>query len=291
VGNESAAGPARLRQLRAAAGLTQEQLAGLAGVHVRTIRGLEGGRVSSPRRPTLTLISRALALDASAQLQFLDAWGLPDQDPLIVGSPSLRAESSVVDEVMSGALASCASFAVSEVVVVDPHRAVVSRRTEDAVLALRDGVNVRYVFYEPDDQSIDVDSLHLRDTENCQVVREIVDPFRRAKVFELALGRTLKVNDSHVMRYTADFAGARTRDPIAARTGQEIGGFFRPPASYVLEVRFDQDARPAQCTQIFQSRPTGPIRTVGILEPSTSNAVHLALINPAPGGHGIRWRW
>lgn len=56
-----------LREWRAAAGFTQEQLAEHAGLGVRTIRDLERGRVRRPHRETIRLLATALGLPAAAR--------------------------------------------------------------------------------------------------------------------------------------------------------------------------------------------------------------------------------
>lgn len=56
---------AALRAQRVAAGLTQEQLAGLSGLSVRAIGDLERGRVSKPRRESIQLLTEALRLDSN----------------------------------------------------------------------------------------------------------------------------------------------------------------------------------------------------------------------------------
>ncbi|MFF0478972.1 helix-turn-helix domain-containing protein [Streptomyces sp. NPDC004284] len=53
-----------MRRLREAAGLTQEELADLAGLSVRTIRDIELGRTARPYRRSLELIAQALGLNA-----------------------------------------------------------------------------------------------------------------------------------------------------------------------------------------------------------------------------------
>ncbi|MET8732479.1 helix-turn-helix domain-containing protein [Streptomyces parvus] len=58
-----------LRQLRTRAGLTQEQLAELSKVSVRTIRRLESGRLSSPQLTTVNLLAEALGVNAEEQRQ------------------------------------------------------------------------------------------------------------------------------------------------------------------------------------------------------------------------------
>ncbi|MFC3993024.1 ATP-binding protein [Actinoplanes siamensis] len=69
-----------LRRHRVAAGLTQEELADLAGVAVRTVRNLELGKVARPRRPTLDLIADRLSLSAAERARLLDA-GRPSSAP------------------------------------------------------------------------------------------------------------------------------------------------------------------------------------------------------------------
>jgi predicted ATPase/DNA-binding XRE family transcriptional regulator len=62
---------AALRTRRLARGLTQEELAGRAGLGVRTLRELERGRVVRPQRGTLTLLADALDLVGMDREEFL----------------------------------------------------------------------------------------------------------------------------------------------------------------------------------------------------------------------------
>ena len=59
-----------LRELRAVAGLTQEELAGAAGVSVRSVRELERGRVATPQKETVRLLAGALGLTGPARTEF-----------------------------------------------------------------------------------------------------------------------------------------------------------------------------------------------------------------------------
>ncbi|WP_430789596.1 helix-turn-helix domain-containing protein [Actinoplanes sp. G11-F43] len=61
-----------LRRLRRDAVLTQEELAELTGLSIRSISDLERG-VRAPRRSTERLLSTALRLPASAASEFTDA--------------------------------------------------------------------------------------------------------------------------------------------------------------------------------------------------------------------------
>jgi transcriptional regulator with XRE-family HTH domain len=63
---------ATLRFHRRRRGLTQEKLAELSAVSVRTIRDLESGRVKSPRAETITLLAKALKLAGAAVKELKD---------------------------------------------------------------------------------------------------------------------------------------------------------------------------------------------------------------------------
>jgi transcriptional regulator with XRE-family HTH domain len=59
-----------LRRLRAAAGLTQEELAGAAGLSSRAISDLERGMVTAPHKDTVRLLAEALHLDGPGRTEF-----------------------------------------------------------------------------------------------------------------------------------------------------------------------------------------------------------------------------
>ncbi|WP_033343401.1 ATP-binding protein [Catenuloplanes japonicus] len=60
-----------LRARRAAAGMTQADLAAAAGIGVRTVRDLERGRASRPQRTTVELLATALSLSGQDRADFL----------------------------------------------------------------------------------------------------------------------------------------------------------------------------------------------------------------------------
>jgi len=64
---------AQLKRYRAAAGLTQEELAERAGVSVRSIGDLERGAGHRPRKDTAALLAQALELPPDAQVAFVAA--------------------------------------------------------------------------------------------------------------------------------------------------------------------------------------------------------------------------
>lgn len=252
-----------MRASRRSASLTQEQLADLAGVHVRTVRGLETGRIRSPRRATVDLLARALGLDVSAHIGLLTTWGLGDVGPIADAHPPLRTEHrSELESILAERATESTPISVTERVCVGADRSQVWRRTEETIVALRPAVVARSVLYDPEDPEVDVVQIHLSDVENGQVVRERVDQDRRCKMFEISLGRSLSTGQSHILRYSMNLEPGQDGEPAVLPTqGQAIGGFMRPPASFVLEVRFDEAALPGPAGR--SSRPDPPVRRDG----------------------------
>jgi hypothetical protein len=262
---------------------------------VRTVRGLETGRIVHPRRTTIALLAQALGLDVGGHLGLLAAWGLHESarpTPMPPPPPTSTARIDIIESFLTRARNSMRAVAVTELVVIGADRRIKHRSTSEVAVALVDDVTTRWVFYDPDDESIDIDRFHLSELINCSLTRELRDPSGRAKLFELSLDRALSMGQTQVLHYSVDFAAARvaTSAPLPCRH-EEIAGFLRSPASYLLEVRFDDEAVPDHCSQVFQARPTGPVQEVRELALTSASSVHIALLEPKAGGHGIAWRW
>lgn len=73
VGESSVRVADLLRRHRLSVGFTQEELAGRAGVAVRTVRNLELGRVRRPRRHTLEQLADQLRLSTAERSRLIDA--------------------------------------------------------------------------------------------------------------------------------------------------------------------------------------------------------------------------
>jgi transcriptional regulator with XRE-family HTH domain len=286
-------GPTSLRALRLGAGLTQDQLAELSGLTVRTIRGLEAGRVERPRLSSLDALTHALGLAVSDRFALLETWHLYDPTPATSTLPPAGdAEVEVIEAHLAQSRADLKTIAVNEFVEIGAHRRISARHTQEVNLALSNDVASRYVYYDPLDETVDPTQLHLSALHNCVVNREIHDPERQGVLFDLGLDRSLAAGDTHICRYSADFEAARTTGrSIPPDTGVEIAGFFHAPALYLMEVRFHQTAWPRGCNQVYQARPEAPIRVVRQLSVSGERTYHIALQNPRPGGHGISWFW
>lgn len=70
-----------LRRLRERKGMTQEQLAGASGVSVATIRRLETGKATNPRRDTVVRLADALDLRPEERTELLEAAFGRNDDP------------------------------------------------------------------------------------------------------------------------------------------------------------------------------------------------------------------
>ncbi len=286
-------GPVHLRTLRSSARLTQEQLAELAGLHERTVRGLETGRILAPRRSTLDLLARALGLDVRRHTTLLAAWGQHDLSPVDGRHPPLTRETySEIEDFLALSARQTMAVSVSETVEIGPDRRPLRRRTQEVIIALEDGATTRSLFFDPEDPTVDVARLHVDDLENASVLREWMDESGSSKLFQISLGRRLAVGETHILRYAVNSAQARRASAIRMPdSGREIGGFLRSPALYLLEVRFDPTMLPRSCDQVYQPRPLAPAQVTARLQVNNCHAAHIALINPKPGGHGVAWSW
>jgi tetratricopeptide (TPR) repeat protein/transcriptional regulator with XRE-family HTH domain len=76
-----------LRGCRVRSGLTQDELAGKAGISVRGLRNLEAGKVDRPRPQTVQHLARALGLTGTDLANFLEAGESTPAPPLKVRRP------------------------------------------------------------------------------------------------------------------------------------------------------------------------------------------------------------
>jgi transcriptional regulator with XRE-family HTH domain len=285
-------GGRRLRSVRIAAGLTQDQLAELARVHVRTIRGLEAGRISRPRRSTVDALAAAIGLGLTGRAELFAAWRIYDPRPATsTVAPTGDGRLDVIEAYLARSRREFRIAAVLEQAVIGTDRRAARRATQEVVVAQQSGVSIRAIHYDPMDETVDLAQFHLEELVNCAVVDEVVDPGGQGKLFTLQLPTPLDAGQTHIARYVADFATIRTAGGPLPKSAAEIAGFFHSPAIYLLEVQFQESDLPIACEQVYQSRPTTSMRTIAPLALSDGRTCHVALVNPRPGGHGIAWRW
>jgi predicted ATPase/transcriptional regulator with XRE-family HTH domain len=86
-----------LRRYRLAAGLTQEELADRAGLSVKGLSALEGGKRQTPYRHTVTLLATALGLTAS-ETATLEAAVVRARAPASAGASVMRSENRAPGE-------------------------------------------------------------------------------------------------------------------------------------------------------------------------------------------------
>ncbi|MGI8880954.1 MAG: helix-turn-helix domain-containing protein [Jatrophihabitans sp.] len=286
---------AALRSLRAAARLTQEQLAERAGLHVRTIRGLETGRIAAPRRTSLERIAAAVGMTTSEREHLLSEWHLPDESTLsTVASwfgPDGDADESL-DNLVDMARAASSILTLSEVVRVGADRQIQSRSIEQVSVARRDGVSGELTFLEPPDPTLLLDEVLLTDLQGCAISRDLTFPAHNVRVVELSFDRPLRRGETHLFRFRVDFADAYRVDQSGATPNCTVlAGFAHPGVSYVLQVQFDGAAVPRRCHQVSLSKPTSAPRNARQLPIDRWHTVHMAVPTPRPGSYGISWEW
>ncbi len=261
-------GPQWLRVMRVRNRMTQEQLAGSAAIHVRTIRNLESGRIRRPRRATLDALASVLGMNQTDREDFVSTW-LPLIDQALPLSDVVHSANTQLNKLALSAMNSAAILALSEVVRVNAERRIKSWLTEEVIEARIDHLQNRTVIYQPLDPSMRLDLLQLRGLENCAMEGARVFQSAGAKLFRLNLGRTISRGDSHLLRYCADFDAARVGGDDASNSSsanEAISGFLRPPRSYVLEVRFTEGTVPRQLMQVFQPAMDAPVRVIQRLQ-------------------------
>jgi hypothetical protein len=84
--NPGAGLAAMVRAHRRLAGLTQRQLAALAGISVAALRDLEQGRIRQPRAESVARLARVLGLDPGPARQL--GWAVQDAGAIPVGCRS-----------------------------------------------------------------------------------------------------------------------------------------------------------------------------------------------------------
>jgi transcriptional regulator with XRE-family HTH domain len=297
------AGPAALTRIRRAANLTQEQLAELSAMHVRSIRALEIGQVSAPRRSSLERIAAAAGLAHGDLARFLSAWGHVDevstQRPFELltprpepGSPTTRHESSPVSRA-GRAITTTRNVALQQTIQVGANRHILCEEIRQVVLALTDGVDRKQLICEPD-QPVDLDQVIATNLQHCRAGEQRRVAGRGVKVFDFLFGRTLDRGDTHLLQYRIEYGEhglPLTSAGTRPQQGVSFHGLFGPCASIVLQVNFAEQDPPQRCEQVFATRPTAPIRVRRQLSIDSWRSAHVAIQSPRPGGHGIRWFW
>ncbi|OKJ00165.1 hypothetical protein AMK18_15935 [Streptomyces sp. CB01249] len=103
-------------------------------------------------------------------------------------------------------------------------------------------------------------------------------------VAEIPFGRRLVRNETAVVEYTVRTAAT------AGVSHQHESRVTTPLQTYLLQVRFHPSALPSKCWHSYRRRlGAEPGRQLAPLD--GLHTTHLLPMKPAPGVHGVEWRW
>ncbi|SDH93426.1 hypothetical protein SAMN05421505_12731 [Sinosporangium album] len=168
-----------------------------------------------------------------------------------------------------------------ETYLVGPRREELAARSRVVFRARRAGVD-RYVAIHHNEERvapIDVTS------DLCRVGRVRSDPERGLTAAELIFDHPLAQGETYVIDY------AFTNPGGGPPSMQWVRGFRFPTREYLLQVRFDEQALPARCYQIWQPNIETEPTDRRELRVSNWNSVHIFDFESRAGVHGIRWEW
>lgn len=166
---------------------------------------------------------------------------------------------------------------------IGPDRSLTTRETTQVVQAHEEGAD-RYIMIYRGDAGCDVDRVTVAALEDCRVGRVTRDGETATVVAELLFDRSLRVGDTHVLRYEiTDLSGAESC--FYER------GFRFPAGQYVLRVAFDPVELPVRIHRFARRGPGGGELTASELTLNAQHAVHLMAAALQPGLVGIRWAW
>jgi len=291
----SPVGPAAaLRGARRAAGLTQEQLAERSQISVRTLRGLESGRIRTPHRNSLDALVDALGLTGEVRLVFLDRWR-----PLTSASTFanlVEAGHDVETVLRQRQIAAAEEYrdlVVHEKYVIGTFRQVVVNENLVVMQALRDGVANRLTLWG-DDPAQDVSRVSLEATTGCVVDSVTPLPDIGLVAGEVTVGE-LSQGAVHAFGYRID-ATAAYQDRIGREVSsggplstQAVHGFRRPVDLYVLQVDFTACSPPSRIWQVTGHGEAR--RRLRPLDTCVDGSIQIVCANATAGVHGVEWEW
>ncbi|NUR86486.1 MAG: hypothetical protein HOY71_20565 [Nonomuraea sp.] len=170
-----------------------------------------------------------------------------------------------------------------ESVRIGPDRSTTTRETMQVVQAHEEGAD-RYIMIYRGDVGCDVDRVSVSAVEDCRVGRVSRDGPTATVVAELLFDRSLRVGDTHVLRY-------EITDLSGVESGFYERGFRFPAGQYVLRVAFDPVELPVRIHRFARRGPGGHELASSELTLNSQHAVHLAASALPPGLVGIRWAW
>lgn len=286
----TAAAGRRLRELRTAAGLTQEELAERAGISARALRALETGTAKRARPDTMDRIARVLGLTDDDKQDLLKRWRLDGQivtyESLYTEHDLERAELSALVERQVQALRTVSMYSWDQVDADRHNVEEFSNRTVEVVGAGVDRVWQTTTF---DNLFGDIDRLVVVEPRNAEVGQ--VRHFSSIGVVavELLFGRELAVGSRYAYAFGFDFRGTHTeRTPSYCGT---LKASAAPGSAMTVVVQFTEPELPINVRRVEQPKIDIPMQVKGPVELSEFGTATIVIESTGPGAYGIVWEW
>jgi len=263
-----------LKRYRESRGLTQDQLADLAGLAVRTVRFLESRHPHRPRPHTQHALVAALGLTRDERLQFAASWDAAFEIRKDPGADITHREVTSGDTLFDGSL----PLWNSDRIVIDERRARLIRTTEEVRVSSRDDLSTHVAMVTEFVPGIPVEVSAL---ENCRVRRNWRQDDMQYVEFELKnpVGR----GELFLVRYEMT-SGLRD----VSRPGLVATGFFAPPLVCSLEIDLLRPNPRRRAKYVYQPAPGEEFLELRSVVAS-ERRLNLILRNPVVGAHGIEW--
>jgi transcriptional regulator with XRE-family HTH domain len=275
-----------LKALRRERGWTQEYLAETSGLTVRTIRGIELGEISRPRRSTVDRLSAVLGGQGRDVLDLREAWAPSGSDaahhPLHFEADGYGSE--ILARLTHESFEETSSVGVIDKVWTDADGRVIRERSEDVIVARIDGVRRRLTFCQLD-EDIALGASKVSVNRTCRLGRTWTFPVLNLIVYEFLFDRALRRGETHRFRY--EFEHVATYDNMRGEAYRSmIRGFQRPVAFFALEIQFGSDV--TSCREASLAHPGNEIH-LGKHRQVRNRRVEMCLSGHVVGGHGLTW--
>ncbi|MFW5418907.1 hypothetical protein J0910_20025 [Nocardiopsis sp. CNT-189] len=194
-----------------------------------------------------------------------------------------EALAQTVEPVLGPSDAKLRTFCQQDTAVVGADRAIREVRSRAVVRAREDGADRFMAVYcgEPGALAADIRPLAV---ENCRPGRVRRHPETAVVAVELLFDRRLRAGETHLLEYGVAIGDS----PVSL----DYRRAFRYPAeTYVLSVRFDEEALPVRCFRFAQQGTDGAPGPEEELVLGAGRSVHVAEHDVGPGVLGIGWEW
>lgn len=278
------AGGLFLRRTRQRLGLTQSELGRVAGVSVRTIRGVERGEIQRPQVATLQQLAVALRLDPRHQAEFLHAFAAEPTvavEDLLV-DPTVP-ELEQIDAVTRSALGAYRIISQNWHTSVDAHRRMTGTRCQLALEAVEDGLQHVFNIQNGDGQTL-AHRMEFVPGHGCSASGRWDFEDSNVTVFGVRLPRPLTKGEVHAYEYEI------VTDPHQGQGESDgfIAGAPHTARAIVLSVSFE--TAPVR-VQRLAKLPGRSFEFLGDVVLGEDLHASLVLEDAPPGAHGFAWSW